>query len=523
MTGAMTRRAIVVSLLATVLAVAWLPTPSSTTANAALRCAPSLFRPPSESGFASTTWPTEHADTWRTHAVAAGLPAGVGHMKLRAAAVKLPPVPVWGYTGKGSDIYVVGGAPYLLDMFTKLLQGAPRASIPLLTLKSKAYSQTVTPYVARINTRTMTVKVLQLRRGTSANYTGGLLVHSNGFIYAVARSVLYKIDPSTLKIVRSKRLPLAPNSQKKPNENTAYNGIQAAPDGDLILKGWASTGGGPNPPGTLLRINPNSLAIKAQLITSDVASARMVLATTNGKQYLYFPNTTNSVRFQVTPTGFTYDDSYTQPYESDQTPGSTTASSDVYMGDGVVFSNNTDPTATSAMRMFAENTAGSPLQSTQAFTSSAPSWNFFMVAGDPYKSGIVAVEDQLDGHVSGFMACAGGGSIQKLWENDSLKPSDGMAIDYKTSQLYTDDRRCTPTGRCRLFLVVLDLRTGRELARVAVKGTKPAIGQIFIGPRAVYYTATDTNDPNGYVTRVTAIRTPRTAQPKRSGAAATVS
>ena len=37
-----------------------------------------------------------------------------------------------------------------------------------------------------------------------------------------------------------------------------------------------------------------------------------------------------------------------------------------------------------------------------------------------------------------------------------------------------------------------------------VKGTKPTIGQIFIGPGAVYYTATETHDPHGYVTRVTA-------------------
>ena len=60
--------------------------------------------------------------------------------------------------------------------------------------------------------------------------------------------------------------------------------------------------------------------------------------------------------------------------------------------------------------------------------------------------------------------------------------------------------------RCRLFLVVLNLRTGRELARVAVAGAKPSIGQIFIGPNAVYYVATDTNDPNGYVARVIATR-----------------
>ena len=55
-----------------------------------------------------------------------------------------------------------------------------------------------------------------------------------------------------------------------------------------------------------------------------------------------------------------------------------------------------------------------------------------------------------------------------------------------------------------MYLVVLDLRTGREIARVGVRGNKPSIGQIFIGPSAVYYVATNTDDAHGYVTRVTA-------------------
>ena len=29
-----------------------------------------------------------------------------------------------------------------------------------------------------------------------------------------------------------------------------------------------------------------------------------------------------------------------------------------------------------------------------------------MMAGDPYKSGIVAVGDQVSGHIAGYMACA---------------------------------------------------------------------------------------------------------------------
>src|SRR5262249_58838388 len=108
---------------------------------------------------------------------------------------KLPPVPVWGYVGEGRDVYVVGGAPYLLDMFTKLIEGAPSASIPLLVAKSRAYSKTMTPYVAGIETKTMKVDVINLRPGTPINYTAGRLWHSTTYLYAVARSVLYTLTP----------------------------------------------------------------------------------------------------------------------------------------------------------------------------------------------------------------------------------------------------------------------------------------------------------------------------------------
>src|SRR3954464_2087738 len=166
-------------------------------------CAPSRFAPQRSPAMANTTWPTEHADGWRTHAVAAGLPSDVGHMTLHTRVATLPPVPVWGYVGRGGDLYVLGGSPYLLDMFTALILGAPRSSVPLLVERSKRYAETLTPYVARIDGRSMRAKTIPLTSGTSANYTGGLLMHANGFVYAVARSTLYKLDPATLGVLAS--------------------------------------------------------------------------------------------------------------------------------------------------------------------------------------------------------------------------------------------------------------------------------------------------------------------------------
>src|SRR5439155_16287827 len=136
--------------------------------------------------------------------------------------------------------------------------------IPLLVVQSKLYSETVTPYVARIDPETMKVDVLDLTGGSSVNYVGGVLVHSNGFVYAVARSVLYKIDPSSFTVQNSVPLPLLPDSSGKENEAMAYNGIVAIENGDFVLKGWASTGGGESAFGYLLRLDPNNLATKAK-------------------------------------------------------------------------------------------------------------------------------------------------------------------------------------------------------------------------------------------------------------------
>jgi hypothetical protein len=183
------------------------------------------------------------------------------------------------------------------------------------------------------------------------------------------------------------------------------------------------------------------------------------------------------------------------------------ASSDIYMGKGVLFANNTNPQATTPMRVFAQGAeAGSPLRKAKAFRGDENGWNFFMMAGDPYRSGVAAVQDQATGRVAGYMACDGGASFDKLWENDDISTSAGMAVNYRAGHLYTDDRTCSSKGRCRLYLVVLELRTGRELARVRVRGTRPSMGQIFVGRRAVYYIAAQTGRRNGFITRVTAAR-----------------
>ena len=502
------------AVLLTVLGAIWIATaaPASGAGDSAAEptsCIPSLVEPFHSPAYADTPWPTEHADAWRTHAAATGLPADLDRVRLVTRSAELPREPVWGYDGTGGKIYVFGGSPYLLDMFTEEMLGASRARIPFLTARTLKASEQVTPYLAQVDARTLRTKVLPLTGGTLINYTGGALVHSNGFVYAVARGVLYKIDPKGFEIVKQVELPAAPDENGEPNPKTTYNGIAATADGELILKGWASSGGGEEAPGQLLRVNPIDLSFKGGPVTG-ISSARMAIVAGNGPETLYLPSSSEAVRFTIAGSKFLPDSSWTAEYLG---RGDTQASSDVYMGNGVLFANNTSPQARTPARVFAKGAEqNSELRSYQAFAGRRPGWNFFMMVGDPYRTGIAAVGDQATGRVSGFLACDGGSAAQKLWENDAIQSSAGMAINYEAGQLYTDDRDCNRKGRCRLYLVVLDLRSGSELARVRVRGTKPSMSQIFIGRDAVYYLATQTGNRNGYLTRVTAVerrRAPR--------------
>lgn len=85
--------------------------------------------------------------------------------------------------------------------------------------------------------------------------------------------------------------------------------------------------------------------------------------------------------------------------------------------------------------------------------------------------------------------------------------SAGAAIAYEQGHVYVDDRRCDAEGNnCTLWVVVLDIETGDHLAEIQVAGCQPSVSQMFVGPDAVYFIATETASPRGYVTRVAANR-----------------
>ena len=295
----------------------------------------------SRAGYFPTVWPSEHTDLWRSHAVFdAGLPADVAHRELQVTTANLE-FPVWGYTRADNQVFVVGGSPFLLEFFTKAIENGANSSLTTLDLESELQRQAqFVPYVAQVDTRTMSVRRFEMSLGQTLNYTGGLLMHQNGFVYAVAQSVLYKIDPSTMTAVKSLPLPLVgpvPATQFL----TTYNGMQVLADGQLVLKGFPFFNA--KILGRLLLVDPDNLHIIVNNNSQLVSSARLTIQqSSNSPTYLYTVNATDSMRYQITDADFTPDDAWKRKYIL---PGSTVASSPLLYGriGQVAFADNTAP------------------------------------------------------------------------------------------------------------------------------------------------------------------------------------
>ena len=463
-------------------------------------------------GYFDTPWPSTHTDGWRTQATQGGLPDGVASADLVATSVEVPPFPVLGYT-RGDHVYVLGGSPSSMELYTNLiLRGeSSEASPDLLELAAEHFiGKQATPYVAKIDPSTMTAEILELTEGSTLNYIGAMVMHENGWIYAVSQSVLYKIDADAFSIEDTLELPLMMKDGEV-DENTTYNSMMIKADGQLVLKGAdiLEQAEGKTTQGILLLVDPDELAITARTDSDSVGTPRLTIAVEDGRELLYHSTGNVSNRFVIIDDGFELDDSWTATYRPADQSGTQGASSPVYMGgsDAVVFSNNTLPFGvTTPMLLYGQPTTadvGSVLGQ-QAFDNPNPQINWYLVAADPFVSNMVVVEDQLNGLVAGWRL-GEDASLTKVWESDAYRVSAGNAIAYPQGHVYVDDRRCDEDGEnCTAWLIVLDIETGDLLAEVQVAGSLPSNSQIFVGSDAVYYIATEADSPHGYITRVAA-------------------
>jgi hypothetical protein len=210
----------------------------------------------------------------------------------------------------------------------------------------------------------------------------------------------------------------------------------------------------------------------------------------------------------VTDDGFTPDTSWSKPYRTDNdgtTPG--VAMTPTGDHDTVVFPNNNTVLlgVTAPLETFSQSTAdtSSGVSSVNATATDAAGGSFPPPPADPFTTSVVVAADAVNGRLAAWRI-ADNGSLTKMWVTDRYAVSAGAAIVSDQNRLYTDDRQCNTNGtKCTLYLVVADLTTGDEIARIQVAGTQPTIGRIFVSPDAVYYIATQGEGGNGYLTKVT--------------------
>jgi hypothetical protein len=465
---------------------------------------------PQRAGYYETVWPSEHTDLWRSHAVSnVGLPADFDSAKLAVTTANLN-LPVWGYTRAKDEVFVIGGSPFMLNIFTQTIKNGSASESTQETLEAFSEgrlraaaqeSRTSVPYLAKVNPVTMQVTQLDLTEGETINYTGGLLMHENGFVYAVSRSFLYKVDPEKMQIVASTRLPLVGDS-KEQNFWTTYNGLQVIASGELVIKGFYFVDS-VSVNGWLLLVNPDTLEIDVQQ-SEALSSARLTIQqAADGSATLYQVNATQSLRFKITDTGFVLDQEWTRSYRTED-DGSTQASSPLLFGKigQVVFADNTAPGAATPINLYDQpvNVADLPatLDGINAFDSDLPGFNFFMVAGDPFETQTLVYYDPINNFL-GAHTVLPDGTLQRLWERNGVyKVSASPAIVPDRDLLYVDNYQNGTDS-----LVILRLSTGEELATVALSANLPTIGTIFLGMNEdVYILSSEAGSDNGLISRI---------------------
>ena len=455
---------------------------------------------PERAGYYDTLWPSEHTDLWRSHAALnAGLPADFTSEQLSVNTAPLN-LPVWGYTRAQDEVFVAGGSPFLLDSFTQAIKGAPLNGAALIRSIVNDLRDDSIPYVAKVEPPTMKVRQLNLTGGWTVNYTGGLLMHENGFVYAVSRSILYKVNPRAMRVVRRVRLPLV-GTDNRDNYWTTYNGLQVLASGKLVVKGFHLLDSA-NVTGWLLLIEPHDLKFDVQQQTA-VSSARLTIQqSADGRSYLYHVNDFDSLRLEITDTGFVSDDAWTRSYRTHD-DGSTQASSPLLFGQigQVAFADNTVQGATTPIQLYTQavDTNASPdeLTGTPAFSKSLPGYNFFMVAGDPFERQLLVYYDPINNLLAAHRVTADG-KLEPVWEHDRYKVSASPAIVPDRDLLYIDDYR---DGKDHL--VILRLSTGLELASIELAATLPTIGTIFPGMNNdVYILSSEAGGNDGVISRV---------------------
>jgi hypothetical protein len=373
------------------------------------------------------------------------------------------------------------------------------------------------PFVAKVDTKTLKpVWYTQLRNTQKAgewDYPGAMAIESDGYIYVVSGYRVFKVDPANGNVVKTLVLPTKVHMQTNfPNTpptysttltddsaNTSYNGLNALPDGTLILKSLYRVAGctlnGPSallncpnarnvPRSVLISVNPKTMQIIDNITLNAFAGARPTITSYHGVDYVYLlEKTSNAVRYSVHNGVFKLDTSWTPaavPY-----PGQTTGGSLIVFNNWIVGATNSIPAA-GPLTVFAINQGDAkkvfylqpyvhdkipPLLdhtfAKAAGGKQAVSWADMSLEADP-QNGLFYGVQTLARKVAAFKLTSSG--ITTVWTKTQTTTEWATLIGPQAHRVWvgTDIPGAEIPGKSKTDTVVFrDAATGRELARSA--------------------------------------------------------
>jgi hypothetical protein len=373
------------------------------------------------------------------------------------------------------------------------------------------------PFVAKVNPKTLKPvwyrQLLNTVETGEWDYPGAMAIMNDGYIYVVSGYRIFKVDPANGNVVATLKLPTMvymrnnyPNTPPTYDStltenavNTSYNGINALPDGTIVVKSLYRVAGctmnGPSalldcpnarnvPASNLISVNPKTMQIIDNITLPAFAGARPTITRYRGVDYVYLlENTSNAARYSVKDGKFTLDSDWTPaavPY-----PGQTTGGSLIIMNDWVLGATNSIPAA-GPLTVFAINQSDAtkvfylqpyvndpipPLLS-GAFAKAAGgaqaiSWAGMSLEADP-QNGLFYGVETLARKVAAFKLTDSG--ITTVWKKTQTTTEWATLIGQKAQRIWvgTDIPGAEIPGQNKTDRVVFrDAATGRELARSA--------------------------------------------------------
>lgn len=308
-------------------------------------------------------------------------------------------------------------------------------------------------------------------------YPGVLGLHGNGNLYAVGGNTITALDPDTGTILNSAKLPTA-------NEiNSAYNGYNVASDGTIFVKPvyrTCDTKGGnallecpdPQTPSVLSAIDPNTLAVIAQIEVAEPVFSRIIVGTHDDKNYIYMQGARSLFRYSWDGTSLTLDEAW----------GSVAVLKDGQIGTAspsitenwLFFNTNGLPDSTAPMTAWAISVRDSSIRySIEPFAdiTKDQSFNISMGSFDPENNRFY-VADTGVGHATALSFDPTTG-FEVLWREPQTTYAYTMLADSAEQRVFIASDLSGLGSRINPFLarneqiVFRDAATGLELARTS--------------------------------------------------------